>query len=114
MSISWGIRERYKFTAGGALPAWTPPSMPAVYSITYKQDPQKKPKAHTVLYFGESSDLSQESASINRVLETWRFTGGVPEDLYVFVHPMPGSSQYERAKVQHELVNDYRPHGNGY
>ena len=113
MSISWGRRERFRFNAGGALSAWVPPSLAAVYSITYKQDPDKKPKAHTVLYFGETSDLSRES--INQVLnECVDVQHMGPDELFVFIHPMPGSSSGERSKVQHSLIGDYRPRGNGF
>ncbi len=114
MSISWGVKERYKFTAGGALSAWVPPMVPAVYSITFKQDPDKKPKAHTVIYFGEASDLSQESQSISHVIDDWRTCGGHASDLYVFIHPMPGSSKTDRSRVRWELVSDYRPQANNY
>src|SRR5258706_6900640 len=103
MSISWGKSERYKFTPGGTFIGWTPPMVPAVYAITYKQDSQNKPNSHTVLYFGEAADLSQEAPSLNaKVLETWRDTGGEADDLYVFVHPMSGSTKSERSKVQQQ------------
>jgi hypothetical protein len=113
MSISWGRRERFRFSPGGALSSWVPPSLPAVYSITYKQDPDNKPKAHTVLYFGETSDLSRES--INEVLnECVDVQYMSPDELYVFIHAMPGSSSFERSKIQNSLIGDYRPRGNGF
>jgi hypothetical protein len=114
MSISWGRNERYRFTASGTLSGWVPPPLAAVYSITYKQDPHKKPKAHTVLYFGEASDLSQEITSVDQILDSFVLHDLGANDLYVFVHPMPGSTKYERSQVQRALVGDYRPRGNGY
>lgn len=113
MSISWGRRERYKFRTGGVLKSWVPPAGPAVYAITYKQDPHNKPKAHTVLYFGQAADLAEEAPNLNRkVLESWADTGGGVDDLYVFVLPMSGSSGYDRLKIQQQLVGDYRPFAN--
>lgn len=115
MSISWGKRERYKFNKGGALPVWSPPAIPAVYAITYQQDSDKQPKSHTVLYFGEVADMAQEAPAQNeRILQSWRDTGGSPSDLFVFIHPMDGSTKHERVKLQQQLVLDYRPHCNEY
>jgi len=113
MSVSWGRRQRYKFSNGGSLNIWVPPAFPAVYAITYKQDANNRPKSHTVLFFGEASDLSQEAPALNRrVLETWADTGGDPEELFVFVLPMHGSTRGERLRVHQELVGDYRPAAN--
>ncbi|HEY9784698.1 MAG TPA: hypothetical protein V6D17_04785 [Candidatus Obscuribacterales bacterium] len=114
MSISWGHRERYRFIKGGAMSGWTPPAVAAVYSITYKQDPRNKPKSHTVLYFGEASDLSQELPSVDEVLHNWVDESIGADDLYVFFHQMPGSTKFERSRVQQSLVGDYRPRGNGF
>lgn len=113
MSISWGKRERYKFHKVGTLPDWKPPADSAVYAITYQADADKQPKSHTVLYFGEVADMAQEAPAINeRVIESWRNTGGTPNDLFVFVHPMSGSTKQERLRLQQQLVIDYRPHCN--
>lgn len=114
MSISWGRTQRFKFTSGGALLVWRAPEIPAVYSITYKQDARNKPKSHTVFYFGESADLSKEEHSIGQILANWKSSGGIIDDLFVFIYPMPGSSQYDRSLVQRSLVNDYLPRANGY
>jgi len=114
MAVSWGLIERYKFTACGALKAWSPQSTAAVYSITFKQDPLNRPKSHTVLYFGEAEDLAKETSSMHYVIDACSDGSVALEDMFVFVHPMPGSSKGERTKVQHELVGDYRPRGNGF
>ncbi len=114
MSISWGRTERFKFSSGGGLSSWVPPSLAAVYSITYKQDPFKKPKAHTVLYFGESADLSRDVTSIDQVVDHFVDSNIGPDELFVFIHPMPGSTRFERIKVQQSLIGDYRPRGNGF
>ena len=113
-TVSWGMRQRYKFVSCGALRSWVPPMMPAVYAITYKQDPHNKPKAHTVLYFGESEDLSQQAMGHAQwVVDYWRRSGGgMADDLFVFIHPMSGSSSHERSKVCERLVNEYQPHVN--
>jgi hypothetical protein len=115
MIISWGVRQRYKFTAAGALATWTAPVIPAVYAITYKQDPERKPKSHTVLYFGQAEDISTQAAVYNRsVLEVWHDNGGDIKDLFIFVHPMPGSNSWERGQVHQQLIAEYGPECNKY
>ncbi len=115
MSISWGMRQRFKFTSAGALSSWTPPVIPAVYAITYKQDPQNKPKSHTVLYFGQAEDISTQSEVYHRsVLEVWSEHGRDVRDLFIFVHPMPGSSSHERGQVHQQLIAEYGPECNKY
>src|ERR1700733_7593171 len=96
-TVSFGKRERLKFVAGGTLDKWQPESCPAIYAVTYKQNESTRPKAHTVLYFGESSDFSKQSISINKdVRQWWDENGGNGGQLFIFFHPMPGSSQYQR------------------
>src|SRR5262245_59218870 len=114
MSISWGRSERVRFNSAGPFTSWVPPALAAVYSITYKQDPSNKPKAHTVLYFGEASDLAQESPSIRQFLDQIGDSSLGPADLFVFIHPMPGSTKWERSQIVKTLIGDYRPRGNGY
>lgn len=115
MSISWGKRQRFKFNPGGTLNEWAPPMLPAVYAITYKQDPTNKPKAHTVLFFGQADDLSQQAArSHNHVLDFWANNGGNDSELFVFVLAMPDSTRWERSSVQEQLVSEYNPDCNRY
>ena len=113
MGISWGRQERYKFSAGGELNNWAPPALAGVYAITYKQDPRNRPKSHTVLYFGEADDLSQQAtATCQRVVGVWTDGGGTADDFYIFFHPMSGSSKFDRSRIQERLIAEYQPHGN--
>jgi hypothetical protein len=115
MSISWGKVNRFKFMPGGNLSTWTPPAQPAVYAITYKQNPVSKPNSHTVLYFGKGDDLYQQAPEANReVINLWANNGGDINDLFIFVHPMPNSSAHERRNVQEQLISEYSPDCNRY
>lgn len=112
-SVTFGKRERLKFYALGTINKWQPQVVPAVYAITYKQDPATRPKAHTVVYFGEADDLAKQAPTINRDLQQWWDDhGGKGAELFVFMYPMPGSSQYERANVRSQLVAEYDPQAN--
>src|SRR5947207_447199 len=109
MSISWGVKQRFKFTANGSLTNWQPPPLSGVYAISYKRSPDN-PKAHTILYFGQAGNLSGEAPDLNtQVLHAWADSGHNVGDLYVFVHSMPGSTSGERSSVQEQLIAEYRP-----
>lgn len=113
MSISWGKSERFKFTGGGALIHWSPQMIPALYAITYKQDPKNKPKSHTVLFFGQAEALAEQAPTYNQeILDNWTRNGGSADELFIFIHPMPGSTQRHRLLACEQLVLEYRPEGN--
>lgn len=113
-TVSFGRRKRIPFHALGTLKDWRPEGVPAVYAITYKRDLAARPKAHTVIYFGEADDMIRQAASINKEVGAWWHEYGEASngELFVFIHAMPGSSQYERAHVQRQLVNEYDPEAN--
>lgn len=110
--ISLGKKQRFGFIALGELGAWSPSVMSAVYAITFKKEPELRPKSHTVLFFGEG-DLSQQLETIQQCIKTWwPAYGGKPTGLYMFVHPMPGSTRWDRVRVQTQLIAEYDPQGN--
>lgn len=111
-SLSFGRRERFRFQQLGSLKQWSPPVVPGVYAITYKQSADR-PKAHTVLCFGEVEDMAKQAETIRTEVEKWwSARGGDAGELFVFLHPMPGSTRFQRANVQSQLVAEYAPHGN--
>lgn len=112
-TISWGRHEKYAFSSCGALMSWSPQVVPAVYAATYQRDPRNKPKAHTVFLFGETDDLAKNVDSIKRnLMEVFQRDGGNPQDLFIFIHPMNGSTRLERSRVMERLVLEYQPPGN--
>lgn len=112
-TVSFGKRQRLKFRAGGTLKEWQPSGGAAVYAVTYKPDSASRPKAHAVVYFGETADLATQFPAIRENLHAWwEENGGANEELFMFFHEMPGSSKYERVTVQEQLVMEYDPRGN--
>jgi hypothetical protein len=112
MSISWGLKERFKFSGGGSLSHWDPPPVAGIFTITCKQN-MDRPKAHSILFVGQAEDISSEAREQSgQVVEAWRTSGQNLSELFVFVHPMPGSSRGERTKVVEQLVAEYRPQCN--
>lgn len=111
--VTWGKKAPVKFESAGLLSQCQPQVVPAVYAITYKQDPASRPKSHTVVYFGAADNMAQQASVIHKDIQHWWDNhGGNKGDLFIFIHPMPGSSQYERANVQHQLVCEYDPLAN--
>jgi hypothetical protein len=110
--VTFGKRERVRFQAEGSLDQWRPVGVPSVYAITYKQDALARPKAHTVLFFGECENPAVEAPNINKDFETWCDKYANHSELFVFTHQMPGSSKFERARVTHALVLEYDPQAN--
>lgn len=111
--ISWGRRDRVTFSSCGSISDWKPPAAPALFAVTYQRDSLNKPKGHTVFYFGESEDMSRQANSIRAEMsEIWAKEGGRPEDLFVFVHLMDGSTAKERAGILERLVIEYQPDAN--
>lgn len=112
-TVTFGKRNPVKFTAGGTLKEWKPSGGAAIYAVTYKPDAVNRPKAHSVLYFGETPDLLNQSEAIRSDLHSWWHENGSTDgDLFIFFHEMPGSSQHDRVSVQHQLVMEYEPRGN--
>lgn len=111
--MSFGKRNRIRFTSGGALKEWHPSGGAAVYAVTYRPDAVSRPKSHSVVYFGETGDLSKQFPLIrDKVHAWWEQHGGTDAELFVFYHEMPGSSQNDRVNVQHQLIMEYDPRGN--
>ena len=113
MSVSWGKNPRYKYTSAGELHRSSAPPVPAVYAVTYKQNPASKPKSHTVLYFGHAENLAHDLPDVQEKLQDlWNKHAGNTDELYIFIYPMPGSTEKERAAVHEQLLSDYGPSGN--
>ena len=112
-AVNFGKRNRIRFSGGGPLKEWQPSGGAAVYAVTCQADAVNRPKAHCVVYFGETADLSRQFATIREELHAWwEHNSGTDGDLFIFCHEMPGSSQHERVNVQHQLVMEYYPRGN--
>lgn len=97
----------------GRLQDWAPLTTPALFAVTYQRDPNNKPKGHTVLYFGETENMARHASSIrDNMSELWSREGGGPEDLFIFVRMMDGSSTQERSRIVENLVMEYQPQAN--
>ena len=107
MTITWGDVE-----FEGPYPAtnWTPPYRAAVYAIMTKPDPTNKPTTYRIIYFGESSNLSNRGFwRSHHKNECFVEQAGSESNLYIGIHRMPTSTEDQRRETEQRLINQYNP-----
>jgi hypothetical protein len=107
MSIKCGNIE---FEGPYPITNWEPPRRAAVYAIMMKPDPRNKPTTYRVLYFGESSNLSERGFyRSHHKYACWSREAGSESNLYIGIYRMPGSTPEQRRELESKLVEQYRP-----
>ena len=105
MSIDF---DGFHFTEPERLSSWHPPSHSGLYAILIP-DSSVEPKPFRVLYFGESSNMSEvEFTSHHRYL-CWIHEAGTEDRLYISICLIPNSTRVERSAGEMNLVMKYRP-----
>ncbi len=86
---------------------WGPPYMAAVYAIMMLSVEEK---TYHVLYVGESEKLSYRGFyRTHHRYDCWERHAGSIQKLYVAFYRMPDSTQGDRKRVEHLLINRYNP-----
>lgn len=107
MSITWGD---YEFDGPSRLDSWIAPRRAGVYAIMYKKDSANKPRTYTIIYFGESENLSERGFPWDHHrAKCWIDKAGSKSNVYIGVHYMPGSTQAQRSAVEQALIAKYSP-----
>jgi len=107
MSIKWGDIE---FEGPYPITDWKPPYRAAVYAIMMKPDPKSKPRIYRILYFGESSNLSERGFyRSHHKYDCWVRKSGSENNLYIGIYRMPNSTADQRQKVEARLIEQYHP-----
>jgi hypothetical protein len=107
MSITWG---NVKFDGPYPITNWDPPYRAAVYAIMMKPDSKNKPNTYRILYFGESSNLSERGFyRSHHKYDCWIREAGSESNLYIGIHLMPNSTAEDRKKVESTLISQYNP-----
>jgi len=110
MTITWG---EVRFDGPYPITEWDPPFKAAIYAIMMKPDPRNKPDTYRILYFGESSNLSERGFyRSHHKYQCWIQHAGSDANLYIGIYPMPNSTQEDRQKVENKLVSQYNPECN--
>jgi len=75
-----------------------------------KQDPIYRPNSYRILYFGESSNLSERGFyRTHQKYRCWLEHAGSESNLYIGIYLMPDSTEQERRKVEAGLFEQYKP-----
>ena len=107
ISIEWG---GITFDGPDPITQWDPPYRAAVYAIMMRPDPENKPTTYRILYFGESSNLSERGFyRFHHKYECWLNEAGSESNLFIGIYLMPNSIAEERKRVEQRLVSEYNP-----
>jgi len=111
--IRLGSLAGYPFEGPRVLAGWTPPSVPAVYAIAYKPDPETKPERYAVIYIGHSDDLTAERFPFRHPRSPcWVQRAGSRWKVYICTYEVPGGGRAHREQIARELTAIYRPRCN--
>ena len=89
---------------------WDPPCRAAVYAIMIKPDPIKKPETFRIIYFGESSNLSERGFyKSHHKYQCWMQQARSESNIYIGIYKMPDLTQQQRSEIEQKLVNQYKP-----
>ena len=93
------------------LDEWTPSSEAGVIAILHKNENMLGPDTFTFDYCGEASSFAQWRSYpwMKQREKKLRSCAGSPEQLYVAVCSMPGSSRADRKKLTESLIETYNP-----
>jgi hypothetical protein len=100
----------YLFEGPRLLGGWTAPSMPAVFAVLYKQNPDTRPDRYAVIYAGHSDDLALDGFPFRHpVAECWVARAGSRWKVHIATLEVTGGT---RAQIVKQLIAVYSPHCN--
>jgi hypothetical protein len=108
--IRLGSLAGYPFEGPRSLAGWTPASIPAVYAIMCRTNPDKKPQEFSVIYVGHSSDLTKEGFPFRHPkVSSWIHRAGDKWNLHICYYEIPGGLPSHREQISRELMAIYQP-----
>jgi hypothetical protein len=111
--IRLGSLAGYPFEGPRLLGGWTPPSIPAVYAILYKPDPETRPERYAVIYTDHSDNLSEERFPFQHPkAHCWVERAGSRWKVYVCTYEVAGGRRSHREMIANELATVYHPRCN--
>jgi len=106
MSIQFGD---YVFDEPIPFGKWQPPKQPCIYAVLV-HDPKVKPKPYTVLFFGESDNLSDQAFFRSHIkYSCWTKQAGAEKNLFITQLKMPDVDGIQRKKILNALIQKYQP-----
>jgi len=110
MIITWGKSKEINFDGPYPISRWDPPFRAAIYAIMIKPEPINKPNIYTIIYFGESGNLSERGFyKSHHAYNCWIREAGNESNLFIGIHTIPNSTEEERLKIEQQLISEYNP-----
>lgn len=111
MFINIGVANTLSFSGPFQLKYWAPPQSAGLYAILkYTRGLLLAPDGWTVLYVGETGDLSERGfPSGHHAYPRWVYEAGSADNLYIATYMMPYSTPEQRRAVEKQLVTEYAP-----
>lgn len=107
MSIKWANVD---FDGPYSIKYWQVPCKAGIYAIMKKSDPQNNPNTYTILYFGESGNLSERGfVESHHKYYRWIKEADSEHNLYIGTYLMPNSSSEERRQIENQLIFACKP-----
>jgi hypothetical protein len=111
--IRLGSLAGYPFEGPRVLAGWSPLSVPGVFVILYRPDPETAPERHAVIFAGHSADLSGEGLPFRHpAAPCWIRRAGGRYGVLVATYEIPGGGPGHRQQVVDELLAVYQPQCN--
>lgn len=102
------IYSTIAFTEPEKLSNWEPPHRAGIYAILIP-DSNSKPRPFSVVYFGESENMSERGFASHHKRYCWVKKAGNENNLYVSTYLMPNSTKEQRTTIESQLVQTFRP-----
>jgi hypothetical protein len=98
-----------EFDGPYSISSWNPPYRAAVYAIMMKSNPINRPETYSILYFGESSNLSERGfLRSHHKYHCFLQCAGSESNLYIGIHLMPESTLAQRQYVESNLIRQFK------
>lgn len=102
------IYDSVQFSDPIRLNNWDPPFRAGLYAILIP-DQAIQPKPFSVVYFGESGNMSERGFSSHHKRSCWLTRAGNENNLWIATYLMPNSIEQERTTIESRLISKYRP-----
>ncbi len=107
MTITWGETQ---FEGPNPAVKWSPPKRAAVYAIMAKTDSSKTPNPYRAIYFGESSNLTDQGFwRRHSAYECFIKYAKSEANIFIGFHRMPGSIESQRQQIVRRLIDKFKP-----
>ena len=81
-----------------------------MYAIMIKPDPINRPRLYRIIYFGETSNLSDRGFwRSHHKYQCFIEQAGSGSNLYIGIYRMPNSTEDQRREVEQRLIDKYDP-----